>query len=75
MLCANNMFLQEAVGGEKRQRVEEVVVTRSNDARFIISANTIVTIITTFNLSIATLFTRNFTILNPNNKFLLPAFI
>ena len=34
LLYADNIFLQEAVGGEKRQRLEEVVVSRSSDTRF-----------------------------------------
>ena len=34
LLYADNIFLQEAVGGEKRQRLEEVVVSRSSDIRF-----------------------------------------
>ena len=37
-------ILQEALGGEKRQRVEEVVVSRSSDTRFISFAIVIVTI-------------------------------
>ena len=34
MLYVDSVFLQEAVGGEKRQRLEEVVVSRSSDTRF-----------------------------------------
>ena len=33
LLYVDNVFLQEAVGGEKRQRLEEVVVSRSSDTR------------------------------------------
>ena len=47
--------MQEAVGGEKRQRVEEVVVTRSNNARFVKYAiATTITIIITFTMTIST---------------------
>ena len=68
MLCANNMFLQEAVGGEKRQRVEEVVVTRSNDTRFIIYANATIAILATFTMTISAFcYCQKFHY--PNNKF------
>ena len=34
LLCVDKVFSQEAVGGEKRQKLEEVLVSRSSDTRF-----------------------------------------